>query len=239
MMEITFRMLSGNYIPFGSFEFYKDNTLKEIVSSVVNLVLSIPIETIYSYPKMAAIHYSLIETLFEKHIALVCDFTEDIFNKIFVTVCDGVQSTNSNHSVKAANSLDHLCLYIIDNQSKTRKPDNFEKLLKQMESQIDRLMKLTSDVFQLVLFDNCNNQFSLTRTLCSVFVFKPVLLQFFAKALLEAQPTETANQLKDNFEQLVKFVQTGRVSGSMRDKFNRTVISIKMISADAAIVPVF
>lgn len=48
-MEVLTKLLAGNYVAFGAFEFYGDPSLKEIVGSVMRLVLSLPLDVIYVF----------------------------------------------------------------------------------------------------------------------------------------------------------------------------------------------
>lgn len=63
--------MSGNYVNFGVFELYSDSALKDALTVALRMVLSIPLNDIMSYKKVAKAYFSLLEVLCHNHTGTV------------------------------------------------------------------------------------------------------------------------------------------------------------------------
>ena len=65
------RSLSGNYVNFGVFELYGDTALKDALGMAIQLSLTVPLEEIMTYRKMAKAYFALLEVLCHGHLAVI------------------------------------------------------------------------------------------------------------------------------------------------------------------------
>jgi exportin-7 len=63
------RALSGNYVNFGVFALYGDKALDDVLSTAIQLCLSMQLQEMLSFPKVAKTYFTLIDILMRNHTA--------------------------------------------------------------------------------------------------------------------------------------------------------------------------
>lgn len=82
--------LSGNYVNFGVFKLYGDDTLDNVLSIAAKLIVSIPRRDLIEYPKLSKAYYLLLECLAQDHIAFLTALEPAIFVYILESLCEGL-----------------------------------------------------------------------------------------------------------------------------------------------------
>eukprot|EP00497_Spongosphaera_streptacantha_P000813 TRINITY_DN1549_c0_g1_i1.p1 TRINITY_DN1549_c0_g1~~TRINITY_DN1549_c0_g1_i1.p1 ORF type:complete len:144 (-),score=30.04 TRINITY_DN1549_c0_g1_i1:24-455(-) len=129
-MKILASSLNGGYVNFGVFKLYNDRALSIAISTVLRLVLSIKLEVLLSYKKIARVYYQLMEVLFKNHCEELMSANSDIIGTILSSLLEGIQSVDNNQSSLAAQALDNFVTWKW-NQSRKRNPSDAVKIYDQ------------------------------------------------------------------------------------------------------------
>ncbi|KAL0488799.1 exportin-XPO7 [Acrasis kona] len=174
-MKILTSALNGNYCNFGVFSLYNDRSLIDCLDVVIRLSLAIPLNDIISYPKMTRNYFSLVETLFHNHLERVIEFDSNIFLKLVSSLEEGVKLEDLNLSSQICASLDHLCTFYYA-QVKKQSPQAV-LLSRHLQQSVELFPRLLHQFFHLIIYEDCGNQWSVSRTMLSLIVINPAMFE--------------------------------------------------------------
>jgi len=215
------RALGGNYVNFGVFELYGDRAFAEAIAIAFQLALAIPLPDLIAYPKVAKAYYGLIEILCVNHSADVVNLDTPVFVHLVQTLQEGLQSLEVWMSTQCAQALDHLAEFRFRNQSKTT--PKAQAMLRHIEQNQEMFPRCLATLFSMVLNEECQNQWSLSRPLLSLILTNEQAFYSIKRSYVESQQTpESRTFVETAFEKLMTDVQPNLESKN-RDRFTQNV----------------
>merc|ERR1719436_572545 len=80
-MKILSSALNAQYVNYGIFKLYNDPALQIAINMVLKLVLTIKLDVLQSYQKVAKAYYLLLEVLFLNHVEHLLELDRDVLRK--------------------------------------------------------------------------------------------------------------------------------------------------------------
>lgn len=220
-MSILSRALSGNYCNFGVFALYGDSALADALDVVVKLAVSIPIEDIMAFPKVYKAYFGLLEILFHNHCGSVANFDSAVFLHLVASLEEGISSSDTNLSSQCCAALDHMCTFYYKQASKKNNEDAI-KIQRHLQQKPDLLPRLLALLFNLILFENVGNQWSMSRPMLSLIVvnenfFQELKLQIANLVWMERRESmlEALNKLMEGVEPNLESKNREKFTGNL------------------------
>lgn len=166
--NILARCLGGKYINFGVFWLYQDKAISEAFTIVLQMMLNIPLEDMMNFPKLTKQFFLMLDE-FSLEQMMIDPITPEAFLYIMEICEQGIECNDSTIRAHACSTINHLCTFVIQKtelqelqQQKKRKSSPFLGYFQQFP-QI--LPKLLTTLFGMILFDDNNDQWHLSRPL--------------------------------------------------------------------------
>ena len=100
--------MSGNYVNFGVFELYGDAALSDALSVAIRLSLTIPLDEILTYRKVAKAYFAFLEVLCHNHLPVVAAADDATFAHVVRSLEAGLRSLDVSISSQCAAAIDVL-----------------------------------------------------------------------------------------------------------------------------------
>ncbi|EPS69108.1 hypothetical protein M569_05657, partial [Genlisea aurea] len=177
-LTILSRALAGNYVNFGVFELYGDRALADALDIALKMILSIPHADILAYRKLAKAYYMYVEVLFGHHIAYVSSLDSLSFMHIVGSLELGLKGLDTGISTQCAAAIENLADLYFNTITIGEKPTsaaaiNLARHIAECPALLPEMLKT---LFEIVLFEDCANQWSLSRAmLCLILISEQVL----------------------------------------------------------------
>lgn len=151
VLKMMTHTLSGNYCNFGIMNYYKDNSLRELLRLILNLIGSIRFVTLLQHPKVAGHYYSFIEQVCRSHLELLVDLcagpTSTKFNTLMQSLLDGMLSVHQNQIFAASNSIDHMVKLLFDWRLKAARQNRPPTVLLRLEQAFTQAKPIMTEIF--------------------------------------------------------------------------------------------
>ncbi|PSN46003.1 Exportin-7 [Blattella germanica] len=192
-ISICFSMLKaalcGSYVNFGVFRLYGDEALDNALNTFVKLLLSIPQSDLLDYPKLSQTYYVLLECLAQDHMSFLSTLEPRVFLYILSSISEGLTALGVNLNFFTGTitdnssrpytmvctgccaTLDHIVTYLFKQLTqkgkKTRRgvPTPSDMFLQVLELHPEILQQILSTVLNVIMFEDCRNQWSMSRPL--------------------------------------------------------------------------
>lgn len=220
------RVLTGNYCNFGVFKLYNDNSLVKVLDVIIRLALSIPLTDILAYQKLCKAYYGLLEILFNQHMEAVISFETPIFLNLLVSLEEGIKLDDLSLSSQICAALDHFCTYYYTH---SKKHDQLSQLIaNHLTQNQDLLPRILAQFFNMIMFQECGNQWSLSRTMLSLIVTHPAFFDNLKQQIANTigGGEERQKQLREAFDKLMSGVEMN-LDSKNRDKFTGNLITFR------------
>jgi len=134
-LSILVNGLQGGYCNFGVFDLYGDSALNDAVLMCLRLVLSIDLQHVLAYPKLAKSTFSFLERLFDHHVPLLLKSLAALdehrdregsadtaggdgddrpyMARVLVALREGLRYPEASVSTQCCTALDHLASYAV------------------------------------------------------------------------------------------------------------------------------
>jgi exportin-7 len=136
------------------------------------------------YPKLSQTYYALLECLAQDHMAFLANLEPRVFLYILATISEGLASIDTMVSTGCCATLDHIITYFFKRLTKSKKTggesSESESFLKILEMHPEILQQMLSTVLNIIMFEDCRNQWSMSRPLLG-----KILLSKFGSQHLE------------------------------------------------------
>lgn len=169
-VAICFNMLKatlcGNYINFGVFQLYGDRALDDALNMFIQIVVSIPHNSLLIYPKLSQSYYSLLEVLLQDHINYVSTLELEVFMYILSSVSQGLTAIDTMVCTSSCTSLDHILTFLFKKLSKTKHSNTDQRpVLKVLDYHPEVFQEMLSAIFNIIMYEECKNLWSMSRPL--------------------------------------------------------------------------
>lgn len=197
--NILARCLGGHYINFGVFWLYQDKAINEAYNMMFQLMLNIPLDDMMNFPKLTRTFFMMLDEFSVEQMMVDPQMPPEAFLYILEACEQGVESSDNWIRTHACSIINNICTFVIQETEKAElrhqedsEGADIEEKEKSVSSRKSRrrsmvqgvwflnylsqfphvLPKLFSTLFGLILFDDNNDQWQLSRPLYTL-----VLLQ--------------------------------------------------------------
>ena len=218
MLDTITHVLSGNYVNFGIFALYNDSALQNLLDVSLQLCLSIPLEDVLAYVKLANAYFSFLEVLFRHHLDVLAGLDSPVFLDLLKKANEGLQQGDPNVVCVCAMTIDHVASYIFLNKNRGANKPTCLRIVQHVQTEPQLMSMIMSSLFSALLFSSAAACWPLTRPILSVMLAAPEALGHYQEQLLSTQSAENMPKLQAEFESLLKNAQHS-LDTTQRDKF--------------------
>ncbi|URE41769.1 hypothetical protein MUK42_06737 [Musa troglodytarum] len=216
--------LSGNYVNFGVFELYGDRALADALDVSLKMILSIPLADIFAYRKLTKAYFAFMEVLFSNHISFILNLDTNTFLNIIGSLEAGLKGLDTGISSQCASAVDNLATFYfnhvtIGEVSASPASMNFTRHIAECPNLFTEILRT---LFEIVLFEDCGNQWSLSRPMLSLILINEQMFANLRIQMLASQPMDQQQRLSLCFEKLMADV-TRSLDSKNRDKFTQNL----------------
>ncbi|EXB44290.1 hypothetical protein L484_012209 [Morus notabilis] len=213
------RALAGNYVNFGVFELYGDRALADALDIALKMILSIPLADVLAFRKLTRAYFAFLEVLFNSHINVIMNLDTSTFMHIVGSLESGLKGLDTNISSQCASAVDNLAAFYFNNITMGEAPTtpaaiNLSRHIADCPKLFPEILKT---LFEIVLFEDCGNQWSLSRPMLSL-----ILISEQETVFGILQPVDQHQRLFSCFDKLMADV-TRSLDSKNRDKFTQNL----------------
>ncbi|CAG8489054.1 27229_t:CDS:10 [Gigaspora margarita] len=227
--NILTKSFAGRYVNFGVFALYGDNALEIALKTSFEMMLSVPIEDILAYPKFSRALFDWLDTFTNEYMMALPNMDSDVFLYIMRSLAEAPCSS-------ACNAIDHICTFVVQ-QSAMQKPKQ-HWLLVYLNEFSTVLPTLFVANFNVVLFEDRQNQWSLSRPLLCLILLNQDYLNKYTENILQHQLPERREALRKAIKTLMEDVDFNLTTKN-RDKFTQNLSTFKreLTNGNVILVP--
>ncbi|CAG8602788.1 1085_t:CDS:10 [Paraglomus occultum] len=218
------RCFGGRYVNFGVFELYGDKALEVALSTMFELILSIPFEDLMEYPKLCRAFFQLMEMFTNEHMTTLRELNSNVF---LFTLNRFLTLSNVIHNVAnsaACIAVDNICTFVVQQMAK-QKP-NQHWLLVYLSQYSHILPYMLAANFGMVLFEDRQNQWSLSRPLLGLILLNREYFFEYTQLILQLQLPERRETLAKALTALMEDFEWNLTSKN-RDRFTQNLCQFK------------
>ncbi|XP_011034634.1 PREDICTED: exportin-7-like isoform X1 [Populus euphratica] len=223
-LTILSRALAGNYVNFGVFELYGDRALSDALDIALKMTLSIPLADILAFRKLTRAYFAFLEVLFSSHIVFVLNLDTNTFMHMVGSLESGLKGLDTNISSQCASAVDNLAAYYFNNITMGEVPTSPAaiNLARHIADCPNLFPEILKTLFEIVLFEDCGNQWSLSRPMLSLTIISEQIFSDLKAQILASQPVDQHQRLALCFDKLMADV-TRSLDSKNRDKFTQNL----------------
>lgn len=224
------RALLGNYVNFGVFELYGDPALKDALDTALRMILSMPLSDILSYRSVSKAYFGLLDVLCHNHTGTVAQQDLNTFAFLLTSLEHGLKSLDVSISSSCASAVDNLAAFYFKNvivgpDGPTPVP-GAQAMVEHLRHQPALLPEILKTLFELVLFEECSNQWSLSRPMLSLILINENIYNDLKLQIISTQPPDKQPHLASCLEKLMTDVQRN-LEPKNRDKFTQNLTIVR------------
>lgn len=231
-MLILSRALSGNYVNFGVFELYGDPAFKDAVSMVLRMALSIPLSDIMAFRKVGRAFFQLLEVLSHSHAATLAATDLATFSFLMYAIDGGLKSLDTSISSQCAAAADNLAGFYFKathtDALPTQPPPHpaAQAMGAHLRARPELLPAILTTLFELVLFEDVGNQWSLSRPMLALILVNEDIYLQLQQQIVDAQPADRRSRLTACLAKLMVDVNRN-LDSKNRDKFTQNLTLVR------------
>ena len=223
-LTILTRALAGNYCNFGVFELYGDRALADALDMALKMSLSIPLASIMVFRKLGRAYFALLEVLCHNHTSVIINLDTATFGHLVGSLELGVRSLDVSTSSQCASAVDNLAAFYFHNITMDENPTSVAavNLARHIAECPNLFPEILKSLFEVVLFEDCTNQWSLSRPMLSLILINEQIFIGLKSQILSSQPLDQQQRLASCFDKLMADV-TRTLESKNRDKFTQNL----------------
>eukprot|EP00040_Diaphanoeca_grandis_P028479 m.165065 g.165065 ORF g.165065 m.165065 type:complete len:1101 (-) comp31368_c0_seq1:40-3342(-) len=214
--------LLGDYVNFGVFKLYGDDALDVAFNIFFKLLVSVPLEDLLAYPKLCKAYYLVLVAITRDHLPYVANLGQDFFGFLCSTILEGIKSVDVQICTQCCTCLDYLLSFIIIGLSKTKQDETALGLSRHMQSKLGFLNQTMLYLLNLVMFEDCKNQWSVSRPLLGMIIIQPGMFREAQQHILNTLPAHKREGIAETFRALMEGIES-TLSTKNRDKFTQNL----------------
>ncbi|BBN20485.1 exportin-7 [Marchantia polymorpha subsp. ruderalis] len=224
ILSIVTRALAGNYVNFGVFELYGDPSLSEALEISLRISLDIPMPDVLAFRKLSRAYFAFLEVLCHNHIPVVVSLERARFAHVVASLEMGLKCLDVSVSSQCASAVDNLATFYFNNVTGGvglgSKP--VSAMASHMADCSNLFLEILKTLFDLVLFEDSANQWSLSRPMLSIILVDEQIYNDLKAQLISTQPQDEQQRLLSNFDKLMADVSRG-LEPKNRDRFTQNL----------------
>jgi len=231
-LTVLARALSGNYVNFGVFELYGDPAFKEAVSIALRMSLSIPLQDIMAYRKVSKAFFHLLEVLSHAHAPVMAATDTATFAFMLTAFDAGLRSLDTGVSSQCAAAVDNLAGFYFkathsDGLPTQPQPHPAAQTMEgHLRARPELLPAILTTLFELVLFEDVGNQWSLSRPMLALILVNEDIYLQLQRQIIDAQPIDRRSHLTACLAKLMADVNRN-LDPKNRDKFTQNLTLVR------------
>ncbi|XP_074590351.1 uncharacterized protein LOC141846243 isoform X2 [Curcuma longa] len=223
-LTILSRAMTGNYVNFGVFELYGDPALADVLDISLKMILSISLSDILAYQKLTKAYFAYMEVLFSNHLSFILTLDTSTFMHIVATLESGLKGLDAGISSQCASAIDNLASFYFNNITVGEMPPSpaAMNLARHVVECPNLFAEILKTLFEIVLFEECGNQWSLSRPMLSLILISEQVFNDLKVQILASQSSDQVERLSLCFDKLMADV-TRSLESKNRDKFTQNL----------------
>ncbi|KAL7312113.1 hypothetical protein PS15m_007914 [Mucor circinelloides] len=249
--NILARCLGGKYINFGVFWLYGDKAISDAFSMMFQLMLDIPLEDMMNFPKLTRTFFMMLDEFSVEQMMIDPNMPPEAFLYTLEACEQGVQSSDAWIRTHACATLNNICTFVIQENEKadlrrlssgsivspsdsSKKDKDYKKnkslrgawFLSYLNQYPQVLPKLLSTLFGLILFDDNNDQWQLSRPLYTLVLLERDFASKYTNQVILQQLPERREFVTKALSNLMEG-SGWTLSSKDREKFSQQVATLK------------
>ncbi|XP_041605959.1 ran-binding protein 17 isoform X2 [Vulpes vulpes] len=232
--------LCGNYVSFGVFKLYGDNHFDNVLQAFVKMLLSVSHSDLLQYRKLSQSYYPLLECLTQDHMSFITNLDPPVLLYVLTSISEGLTTLDTVVSSSCCTSLDYIVTYLFKHIAKEgKKPlrcreatQAGQRLLHFMQQNPDVLQQMMSVLMNIIVFEDCRNQWSVSRPLLGLILLNEKYFSELRASLINSQPLPKQEVLAQCFRNLMEGVEQN-LSIKNRDRFTQNLSVFRRDVAEA------
>nr|XP_021527902.1 ran-binding protein 17 [Aotus nancymaae] len=232
--------LCGNYVSFGVFKLYGDNHFDNVLQAFVKMLLSVSHSDLLQYRKLSQAYYPLLECLTQDHMSFIINLEPPVLMYVLTSVSQGLTTFDTVVSSSCCTSLDYIVTYLFKHIAKEgKKPlrcreatQAGQRLFHFMQQNPDVLQQTMSVLMNTIVFEDCRNQWSVSRPLLGLILLNEKYFSELRASLINSQPLPKQEVLAQCFRNLMEGVEQN-LSVKNRDRFTQNLSVFRRDVAEA------
>ncbi|XP_040573298.1 exportin-7 isoform X1 [Lepeophtheirus salmonis] len=230
--------LCGSYVNFGVFRLYGDEALDNALNTFVKLVLSISLSDLLEYPKLSQTYYVLLECLAQDHMNFLATMEAQVFLYILSTISEGLTAIDTMVCTGCCTTLDHIVTYLfkqVSMKGKTRRGQTVQEndaLVQAIKMRPEILQQMLSTVLNIIMFEDCRNQWSMSRPLLGLILLNEDYFQQFRDQVIQSQLASKQANMQVWFKNLMVGIERNLLTKN-RDRFTQNLTTFRRDINDA------
>ncbi|CAK7336403.1 unnamed protein product [Dovyalis caffra] len=169
-------------------------------------------------------YFAFLEVLFSSHIVFILNLDTNTFMHIVGSLESGLKGLDTNISSQCASAVDNLAAYYFNNITMGETPTSPAaiNLARHIADCPNLFPELLKTLFEIVLFEDCGNQWSLSRPMLSLTIISEQIFSDLKAQILASQPVDHHQRLALCFDKLMADV-TRSLDSKNRDKFTQNL----------------
>lgn len=248
-ISICFSMLKaalcGSYVNFGVFRLYGDEALDNALNIFVKLLVSIPQSDLLDYPKVSQSYYVLLECLAQDHMAFLAQLEPPVFLYVLSSISEGLTALDSMVCTGCCGTLDFIVTYLFKQLTQKAYPGkksvtagqrtstsvvggaggaqpSGDMFLKVLEHHPEILQQILSTVLNVIMFEDCRNQWSMSRPLLVLILLNEEYFNQMRENIIRSQPVDKQSPMAQWFENLMDGIERNLLIKN-RDRFTQNL----------------
>ena len=218
--------LSGQYCNFGVFQLYNDPALDSALQTFIKLFMSIQLDQLLQYPKLTAAYFNALEVFCQDHVEYISPLDHQVIFYILSSLAGGIKSSDTLMCTGCCQSLDNIFSHVFKQANKKIQSTTGAHLVHVFQQCKELIQEIMSSILNTVMFEECRNQWSMSRPLLSLILIDPEYFQRFQKRIIELQPSELRTRMEKSFEQLMEGIEQS-VNVRNKDKFTQNLNALR------------
>ncbi|XP_060053128.1 ran-binding protein 17 isoform X2 [Erinaceus europaeus] len=232
--------LCGNYVSFGVFKLYGDDHFDNVLQASVKMLLSVSHRDLLQYRKLSQSYYPLLECLAQDHMSFISSLEPPVLLYVLTSISEGLTTLDPVVSSSCCSSLDCIVTYLFKHIAKESKKSlrsreaaqAGQRLLHFMQQNPDVLQQMMSVLLNTIVFEDCRNQWSVSRPLLGLILLNEKYFSELQVDLISNQPPPKQEVLAQCFQSLMEGVGQS-LSVKNRDRFTQNLSIFRKDVAEA------
>lgn len=226
-LAVLTRALSGGYVNFGVFELYGDPALKDALACAFAMATSVPPGDVLAFRKLGRAYFAFLEALTAGHVKALVSTDDATFSHIAACLEAGLKSLDVGISSQCANVVDALASFYFHALPITdASPPAARAAARHLGARPALFPELLRALFEVVLFEDCANQWSLSRPMLSLILVSEGIFNELKAQLVATQPADRWARLAALFDKLMADVSR-TLEAKNRDRFTQNLTSLR------------
>lgn len=213
---ILTRTMEGQYVNFGVFKLYNDTCFMDVLTVLLKFSQTIPLEELMVFPKLCKAFFQFARTLLMYHTGAFLEVGTDTFVHMLSCIQAGIRSLDPTISSQAAMALDHLAAFHFQNMGKDKVMQHH------INSNPEAFPQLLKVVMEVLLTDDCQNQWCLSRPLLPLVIINEANFEELKQQIALSYTPDKQQPLKSALDKLMIDV-TRSLEPKNRDKFTQNL----------------